>query len=105
DVRNMATLSGLAGDDIVEVPARIGAEGALPVAQTPLAPELLGLVQHVAAYERLAAAAAARGDRDLARMARMRNPLVREYDPAERALEGGPVAETRPARMRTEAGR
>ena len=31
--------------------------------QAPLAPELLGLVQHVAAYERLTAEAAVRGDR------------------------------------------
>ena len=34
----------------------MGRRGAIPVAQPPLAPELLGLVQHVAAYERLAAA-------------------------------------------------
>ena len=33
-------------------------DGAEPLAQPPLAPELLGLAQHVAAYERLAAAAA-----------------------------------------------
>ena len=34
-------------------------DGAHPLPQPPLAPELLGLVQHVAAYERLAVAAAA----------------------------------------------
>ena len=37
-------------------PARIDADGPAPLPQPPLAPELLGLVQHVAAYERLAAA-------------------------------------------------
>ena len=79
DVRNGGTLPGLAGDDVVEVPARIGGGGAVPVAQRPLAPELLGLVQHVAAYERLAAAAAASGDREAARLALLANPLVREY--------------------------
>jgi 6-phospho-beta-glucosidase len=79
DVRNDGTLTGLADDDVVEVPARIGAAGAEPVAQKPLAPELLGLVQHVAAYERLAAAAAASGDVDAARLAALANPLVREY--------------------------
>jgi 6-phospho-beta-glucosidase len=79
DVRNGGTLAGLADDDVVEVPARIGSQGAEPLAQPALAPELLGLVQHVAAYERLAATAARKGDRDTARLALMTNPLVREY--------------------------
>ena len=83
DVRNGGTLPGLADDDVVEVPARIGGGGAVPVAQRPLAPELLGLVQHVAAYERLAAAAAASGDREAARLALLAHPLVREYRLAE----------------------
>lgn len=89
DVRNGGTLSGLADDDVVEVPARISADGAEPLAQPPLAPELLGLVQHVAAYERLAASAAARGDVDMARLALMSNPLVREYELADGLL--GPL--------------
>ncbi len=55
DGRNGETLAGLAPDDVVEVPARIGRDGPVPIAQEPLAPELLGLVQHVAAYERLTA--------------------------------------------------
>jgi 6-phospho-beta-glucosidase len=80
DVRNDGTLLGLADDDIVEVPARVDASGATPLPQPPLAPELLGLVQHVAAYERLAARAAASGDRDVARLALLANPLVREYE-------------------------
>jgi 6-phospho-beta-glucosidase len=58
DVYNGSTLAGLAPDDVVEVPAKIGREGAEPLPQAPLAPELLGLAQHVAAYERLTAAAA-----------------------------------------------
>jgi 6-phospho-beta-glucosidase len=80
-------LQGLADDDVVEVPARVGQGGAVPVAQRPLSPELLGLVQHVAAYERLAASAAASGNRDTARVALMANPLVREYQLAETMLE------------------
>jgi 6-phospho-beta-glucosidase len=86
DVRNGGALAGLAADDVVEVPARIRAGGAEPVEQPPLAPELLGLVQHVAAYERLAAAAAVAGDRDAARRALMAHPLVREYRLAETML-------------------
>ncbi len=87
DVRNHGTLAGLDDDDVVEVPARIGRSGATPLPQARLAPELLGLVQHVAAYERLAAKAARTGDHDLARLALMANPLVREYELADGLLE------------------
>jgi 6-phospho-beta-glucosidase len=87
DVRNAGILAGLADDDVVEVPARIGRAGAAPVAQPPLAPELLGLVQHVAAYERLAAAAAASGDCDAARLALLAHPLVREFRLADGLIE------------------
>ena len=59
----------------------------MPLPQEPLAPELLGLVQHVAAYERLAASAAATGDRDTARLALLAHPLVREYRLADTMLE------------------
>ena len=55
------TLAGLADDDVVEVPARVGPDGPVALRQAPLAPELLGLTQHVAAYERLAVRAALSG--------------------------------------------
>ena len=87
DVRNRGTLAGLAHDDVVEVPARIGRDGASPLPQPPLAPELLGLVQHVAAYERLTAEVAVTRDRATARRALLANPLVREYSNAERLLD------------------
>jgi len=87
DIRNGTTLAGLAPDDVVEVPARIGSDGAVPLPQPPLAPELLGLVQHVAAYERIAASAAAERDLDRARLALLTNPLVREYGLAETLLD------------------
>jgi 6-phospho-beta-glucosidase len=87
DVRNGGVLAGLADDDVVEVPARIGSAGRVPVAQPPLVPELLGLVQHVASYERLAASAAASGDRDEARRALLAHPLVREYRLADSMLD------------------
>jgi 6-phospho-beta-glucosidase len=99
DVRNGGTISGLAEDDVVEVPARIGKGGAVPVAQPPLAPELLGLVQHVAAYERLAASAASSGDRDGARRALLAHPLVREYRLATGMLERLLADVTPPARV------
>jgi 6-phospho-beta-glucosidase len=46
----------------------------------PLAPELLGLVQTVAAYETLTVEAALTGDRTVARRALLAHPLVRQWD-------------------------
>src|SRR5262245_16657367 len=87
DIRNEGTIAGLADDDVVEVPARIGALGAEPLPQTALAPELLGLVQHVAAYERLAASAAVSGDRALVYKALLAHPLVGQLEPVEELTE------------------
>jgi 6-phospho-beta-glucosidase len=86
-VRNGSTLASLAPDDVVEVPARMERAGPVPLPQPPLAPELLGLVQHVAAYERLAARAATSGNVALAKKALLTHPLVGQYEPAEGLLE------------------
>jgi 6-phospho-beta-glucosidase len=87
DVRNEGTLEGLADDDVVEVPARIESTGPVPLAQSPLAPELLGLVQHVAAYERLAAAAAISGDRTLVHKALLAHPLIGQLPQADELVD------------------
>jgi 6-phospho-beta-glucosidase len=87
DVRNDGTLSGLADDDVVEVPARVDRDGAHALPQPPLAPELLGLVQHVAAYERLAVEAAVTRDLSLARKALLAHPLVGQWGSVEGLIE------------------
>ena len=87
DVRNNGTIAGLADDDAVEVPARITARGPEPLEQPPLAPEYLGLAQHVAAYERLAAGAAIAGDRELVYKALLAHPLVGQVAPVEELTE------------------
>jgi len=87
DVRNNGTLAGLADDDVVEVPARVGAEGVVPLPQAPLAPELLGLVQHVVAYERLTAETAVTGDPVTAKKALLAHPLIGQYHVVEQLLE------------------
>jgi 6-phospho-beta-glucosidase len=94
DGRNGSTLAGLAADDVVEVPARIGRGGPVPLAQEPLAPELLGLIQHVAAYERLTAEAAVSRDPRTARMALLAHPLVGRWGLSGKLLERLAVAET-----------
>ena len=87
DTRNEGTLAGLADDDVVEVPARITSKGAAPIEQAPLAPELLGLVQHVAAYERLTAEAAASRDTATARKALLAHPLIGQVELVDRLLD------------------
>jgi 6-phospho-beta-glucosidase len=80
DVPNAGLLPGLADDDVVEVPARVDRSGPHPLPQSPLAPELLGLVQHVACYERLAVEAALSGDPADIRKALLAHPLVGQWD-------------------------
>jgi 6-phospho-beta-glucosidase len=76
DVRNAGAVPGLADDDVVELLARITAGGPVPLPQTALPPELLGLVQHVAAYERLTAETATTRDPVTARKALLTHPLI-----------------------------
>jgi 6-phospho-beta-glucosidase len=87
DTRNAGTLAGLADDDVVEVPVRITSKGATPVEQAPLAPELLGLVQHVAAYERLTAEAAVSRDTVTARKALLAHPLIGQVERVDGLLD------------------
>jgi 6-phospho-beta-glucosidase len=93
DVRNNGTVEGLADDDVIEVLAEVGARGAKPLPQPRVAPELLGLMQHVTAYEQLAAQAAVSGDPAIARKALLAHPLIGQHplseDLVERLLEAG----------------
>jgi 6-phospho-beta-glucosidase len=87
DVRNAGTLAGLADDDVVEVPARVESGHVVPLDQRQLAPELLGLAQHVAAYERLTAEAAVTRDPVTAKKALLTHPLIAQYELSEELLE------------------
>ena len=87
DVRAGDALPGFAPDDVVELPARITSQGAQPLAQAPLAPELLGLARHVAAYERLTAEAAVTRDREQMRKALLAHPLIGQFPRSDEVLE------------------
>ena len=87
DVRNNGTIEGLADDDVIEVLAEVGASGAKPLPQAPVAPELLGLMQHVTAYERLAAQAAVSGDPAIARKALLTHPLIGQHPLSEELVD------------------
>ena len=86
-MRNEGAIRNLAVDDVVEIPARIDREGAHPLSLAPLPPEMLGLVQHAKAYERLAIAAAVTGDRRTALRALLTNPLGPDADRAPDLLD------------------
>jgi 6-phospho-beta-glucosidase len=76
DVRNEGAIPNLPDDAVVELSARIDGAGAHALPTAPLAQEMLGLVEHVKAYERLAIEAALRGDDTVALRALLANPLV-----------------------------
>jgi 6-phospho-beta-glucosidase len=80
NVRNAGTLPFLPDQAVVEVPATIGAGGAVPVSAAPLSPLMTGLVAHMSAYEELALDAALRGGRDRVATALLAHPLVGQYD-------------------------
>ncbi len=86
DTTNRGALAGLPDDAVVEVPARIDRDGAHPLPQAPLAPEILGLVQHAKSYERLTIEAALSGDRKVALRALLANPLIGRYALASELL-------------------
>jgi 6-phospho-beta-glucosidase len=79
DVPNAGAIPGLPDDAVVEVPAVVDVTGAHPLPQRPLPPEMLGLVEHCKAYERLAVEAALTGSRDAVVRALVANPLVGQY--------------------------
>ena len=87
DVRNEGALPDLPDDAVVEIPGNIGTGGAEVHPLDPLAPEMLGLVQQVKAYERLTVKAAVDGDRDAALKALIANPLVARYNVARPLLD------------------
>jgi 6-phospho-beta-glucosidase len=88
DVRNAGSLPGLPDDAVVEVPCTVDGDGAHPLPQRALPPEMAGLVAHCKAYERLAVEAAVSGSRDTMIRALVANPLVGQYPLAEKLADG-----------------
>jgi len=87
NVRNQGTMPFLADEAVIEVPAAIGAGGAVPVPVAALHPLMAGLVAHVSAYEELAVDAARLGGRHRVAGALLAHPLVGQYDLAGRLAD------------------
>jgi len=65
---------------VIEVPAVVGVDGAVPRPAQPLPPAMRGLVAHTSAYEELAVRAAVAGGRDRVYDALLAHPLVGQHD-------------------------
>ncbi|MFE7461435.1 6-phospho-beta-glucosidase [Streptomyces sp. NPDC057554] len=84
---NNGTLPFLPDDAVIEVQARVGHEGAAPLAVPALDPLYAGLIANVTAYEDLALEAALRGGRERVFRALLAHPLIGQYDYAEQLTD------------------
>ena len=84
NMRNRGTLPFLSDDTVIEVSAEVSSTGITAVPQAPLPAHMRGLIAHVSAYEELALDAAIRGGRDRVVQALLANPLIGQYDLANR---------------------
>ncbi|MEU7873566.1 6-phospho-beta-glucosidase [Dactylosporangium sp. NPDC049140] len=83
NVRNRGTLPFLPDEAVIEVPARVGADGAHAEPVEPVHHLYQGLIAHVAAYEELAVDAALHGGRERVFDALLAHPLVGQTDIAD----------------------
>ncbi|WP_134703006.1 6-phospho-beta-glucosidase [Ammoniphilus sp. YIM 78166] len=88
NVKNNGVITCLPDDVSIEVNCIIDSNGAHPVAiQTPLPPQIRGLLQVVKAYEELTVTAAAKGDYHAALQALSIHPLVGSANMAKKLLD------------------
>ncbi len=87
NVTNNGTLPFLPDDAVIEVPATVGAKGALPLPVPTVEPLYAGLIAHVTGYEQLALEAALHGGRNRVFKALLANPLVGQIDLAEKLTD------------------
>lgn len=95
NIYNNGTIPGLADDDVIEARCRVSSAGIVPMPQEPVPSVLLGPIQHVSAYERIAVRAALNGDADDIRRALLAHPLIGQWAMVEellpRLLENNPA--------------
>ncbi|MFF2525609.1 6-phospho-beta-glucosidase [Streptomyces liangshanensis] len=80
---NNGTLPFLPDNAVIEVQAKVGTSGAVPLAVPELDPLYAGLIANVTAYEDLALQAAVHGGRDRVFKALLSHPLIGQYEYAE----------------------
>ncbi|MFJ2646540.1 6-phospho-beta-glucosidase [Streptomyces sp. NPDC087420] len=80
---NNGTLPFLPDNAVIEVQAKVGTSGAVPLAVPKLDPLYSGLIANVTAYEDLALQAALHGGRERVFKALLSHPLIGQYEYAE----------------------
>jgi 6-phospho-beta-glucosidase len=83
NIRNSGTFAFLPDDSVIEVSARVGTDGPVPLEVPPVAPDLAGLIGAVAGYEQLAVDAAVHGGRQRVYRTLLSHPLVGQHEYAE----------------------
>jgi len=87
NVPNNGAISDFANDLVVEVPAYVGKNGAMPIVSGPLPQHVAGLVQQLAYYQKATARAGWSGSRIDAIRALASHPLVPGLDVAEKMYD------------------
>lgn len=87
NVQNRGAIRELPEDAVVEIPARIGKEGASPIPVDPLEPSIRSLIRQVKTYEELTIEAALNSSRSAAFRALITNPLGPRAENATKVLD------------------
>ncbi|MCS3431138.1 6-phospho-beta-glucosidase [Klebsiella sp. BIGb0407] len=85
--RNNGAIHGLPDDAVVETNCIIDAQGATPLVFGELPLVMKGITQQIKAFEQLTVEAAVKGDRHLALLALVSNPLVGDVETATAVLD------------------
>lgn len=88
NIKNNGTLPFMADDDVVEIAAVIGSDGATPVPITePINDHIVGLMRVVKTYEKYAVEAAITGSDEAALKGLLVHPLVGDWEKAQKCFE------------------
>jgi 6-phospho-beta-glucosidase len=97
NVANQGTIRELESDDVIEAPCMVDRSGPRPIAAGPLPESVRGLTIAVKTYERLTIEAAIRKDRAAEILALFTNPIVADWDAAEKFVDRLASMQPRPA--------
>jgi 6-phospho-beta-glucosidase len=87
NVKNRGAIDCFGNDAVVEVPCRVGGNGARPIRIGDVGPHILGLMHHVKGYERLTIEAALSRSYDKALLALLTHPLAGGAEKAPLVLD------------------
>jgi 6-phospho-beta-glucosidase len=88
NVKNNGAVDWMENDDIIEIKASVGKDGAVPMPlKNPVSPHIKSMMRTLKTYERYTVEAAIHGSKDDAIRALMSNPLISDVDAAKACFE------------------